>query len=552
MRYYHLIGILLLLFQTMYCEKTKKNVVPFQLQQQVTKNSQISASRTVANTAPEVTAVYETETFSYQTIQVITIDASVVDGNDSPITGALVEIRDTGNINTIYQQVSNSNGRVQGSLNLNTTETTIYVYVTYKGVTTPAKAVAIRTGNNQVLVRITQIKIDVSSSTLSAMTSSSSDSSSVNYSTDTDGDGVVDAYDDYPNDPNKSTKLKFPASGGVNTIGFEGLFPAAGDADLNDTVVVYYIEEDLNASGQIVEIRGNYQYMAHGAGTKHSLYLRLPSTVNITYSSEIRDGNGVLQANGSMNKSTTEATGINAFTPSTTDLQDGLRILGNTDTTLGSSNWNTRTTDTTYVNGYIAKTKIVFNTPVARSVLGLAPYDTFIRLESRPVDANYPAAAPRSITTASSFQVYEVHRPGFYKYTSQVTVDGDLREIGEDIYIDKNNFPFSVIVPGLWKWPEESEDLRVSSTSGYPKFATWTASQGQQDRDWYNDPSAATNTKNYYAWVITNRAALDAPNSFLTAHIGKVSLDEYQTILFVLVLVIIGTLYLRYKFSPIK
>jgi LruC domain-containing protein len=551
MRYFPLIGIVLLLFQSLNCEKTKKNVVPFQLQQQVAKNSQIIANKTVGNTAPEVTAVYETETFSYQTIQVITIDASVVDGNDAPIVGALVEIRDTGNVNTIYQQVSNSNGRVQGSLNLNTTETTIYVYVTYRGVTTPAKAVPIRTGNNQVLVRITQIKIDVSSSTLASMTTSGG-SSSANTFTDTDGDGVVDAYDDYPNDSTKATKLKFPASGGVNTIGFEGLFPAAGDADLNDTVVVYYIEEDLNAAGQIIEIRGNYQYMAHGASTKHSLYLRLPSTVNITYSSEIRNGNGVLQASGPMTKSTTEATGINAFTPSVTDLQDGLRILGNTDTTMGASNWNTRTTDTTYVNGYIAKIKIVFNTPVTRSVLGLAPYDTFIRLESRAVDGTYPAEAPRSVTTAGSFQVYEVHRPGFYKYTSQVTVDGDLREIGEDIYIDKNNFPFSVIVPGLWKWPEESEDIRNSSTTGYPKFATWTSSQGQQDRDWYNDTSAATNTKNYYAWVSTNRSALDTPSSFLTAHIGKVSLEEYQTILFVLVLVITGTLFLRYKFSPIK
>ena len=47
-----------------------------------------------------------------------------------------------------------------------------------------------------------------------------------------------------------------------------------------------------------------------------------------------------------------------------------------------SGSWNARATDVTYVNGYFAKTKIVFTTPVARSVIGLAPYDLYIRVEN--------------------------------------------------------------------------------------------------------------------------------------------------------------------------
>jgi LruC domain-containing protein len=523
MKLFNILITIFIIFNFTNCEKKKKNLLPIQNQISVTKTAKVAANTSVADTSPTVTGVFETEVFNYQTMRVVTIDATVVDGSDQPITGAIVEIKDTSNQNTIYQQVSNSSGRVTGSLNLNTTETTIFVYVIYKGVTTPAKAVAIRTGDNKVLIRITQIKIDLPGSVIA---STGSGSTQVNL-TDSDGDGVLDSYDDYPNNPNKATKLKFPTNG-VNTIGFEGLFPAAGDADLNDTVVVYYIEEDLNALGEIVEIRGNYQYMAHGATTKHSLYLRLPSSINATYSSEVRDANGVLVANAAMSKSTTEATGINSFTPSVTDLQDGLRILGNTDTTIGAANWNTRNTDVNYVNGYMAKVKVIFNTPVARSVLGLAPYDTFIRLESRPVDGSYPAQAPRSVTTAGSFQVYEVHRPGFYKYTSAVIVDADLREIGEDIYIDKNNFPFGVVVPGLWKWPRENRDLRNPSQTGYPKFATWTSSQGVQDANWYEDTQASTSTNNYYVHVTTNRAALDNPNSQLLAFIGNISLEEYQ------------------------
>ena len=59
----------------------------------------------------------------------------------------------------------------------------------------------------------------------------------------------------------KATKIKIPIEG-VNTIGFEGTFPSAGDADLNDLVTVYYVEEDQNAAGQIVEIHGLFQNMA--------------------------------------------------------------------------------------------------------------------------------------------------------------------------------------------------------------------------------------------------------------------------------------------------
>ncbi len=562
MKLSNLFIIFLLIFNISNCEKKKKNLIPIQNQVGIDKNGNVvigtqnssttpnttpSANTapvgTLSNTAPTVTGVYENEVFSYQTMRVVTIDASVVDGSDQPIVGAVVEIRDTTNVNTIYQQVSNSSGRVQGSLNLNTTETTIYVYVIYRGVTTPAKAVVVRTGDNKVLVRITQIKIDLPTSTITSTGSSSTGTSL----TDSDGDGVLDSIDDYPNDPNKATRLKFPTNG-VNTIAFEDLFPNAGDADLNDSVVVYYIEEDLNAAGQIVEIRGNYQYMAHGSGFQHSLYLRLPSTVNVNYSSEVRNGNGVLLGNAAMTKSKTETTGINAFTPSVTDLQDGLRILGNTNTTMPA--WNSRTTDTTYVNGHFAKVKVVFNTPVARSVIGLAPYDTFMRNESKNVDGTYPTDAPRAVTSAGSFQVYEVHRPGFYKFTSQATVDGDLREIGEDIYIDKNNFPFGIVVPGLWKWPRESRDLRILAQTGYPKFANWTSTQGVQDANWYSDSAAASSTNNYYASVITNKAALDTPNSQLLAFLGSVnSFAEFQILLGLLVVGVIGYFIIKKKFQ---
>ena len=67
---------------------------------------------------------------------------------------------------------------------------------------------------------------------------------------------------------------------------------------------------------------------------------------------------------------------------------------------------------------------------------------------------------------------------------------------------------FAVLVPGLWKWPAESKDLRVAASSGYPRFATWVSSGGQTDTDWYNDASAATSAEcvlficNYKSWCL--------------------------------------------------
>jgi hypothetical protein len=228
--------IIFSLFFTQCENKKKKNYIPIQSIANVGSPASPSSSTqptSISNTQAVVGTEYAIETFSYQTTRPISIDATVVDGDDKPITGALVEIRDSGNVNSIYQQLSNTVGKVIGSLTLNTTETKIYVYVTYKGLTTAATVVAIKQ-DNKVLIKITSVKVPIKTADLQVATSSSSEAGSVSL-TDTDGDGVLDQYDDYPNDATKATKLRFPSSG-VNTIGFEGTFPSAGDADLNDLV----------------------------------------------------------------------------------------------------------------------------------------------------------------------------------------------------------------------------------------------------------------------------------------------------------------------------
>ena len=124
------------------------------------------------------------------------------------------------------------------------------------------------------------------------------------------------------------------------------------------------------------------------------------------------------------------------------------------------------------MEGLIARVKIAFSRPVSKKVLGSAPLDLFIKILSKKVNKSYPADAPRSLTAENSY--YEVHFPGKYFYSS-----------GKDVYIDKQGFPWTIMVPGVWAWPFESQDIRKSGA--YPKFNNWVNSKGTEDVDWYKE-----------------------------------------------------------------
>jgi LruC domain-containing protein len=58
---------------------------------------------------------------------------------------------------------------------------------------------------------------------------------------DFDGDGVIDRYDMFPEDPDKTTQTRFPDVG-KQIVAFEDLWPGYGDFDFNDLVVSNVVE----------------------------------------------------------------------------------------------------------------------------------------------------------------------------------------------------------------------------------------------------------------------------------------------------------------------
>ncbi|WP_016756831.1 LruC domain-containing protein [Leptospira santarosai] len=254
---------------------------------------------------------------------------------------------------------------------------------------------------------------------------------------DSDKDGVPDVLDTYPQDPTRSALIRIPAEG-VSTVAYEDLYPSAGDADLNDYVLHIHNEEDLNTAGDVIRLRGTYQHVARGAGYKHTFFLKLPVSVGATYSRKVVREDG---------KVVTELT---TKTVTASDLNQGIQIHEESNKTTSNPNVNP---GGVFKPGHIATIEIVFNSPVKKTTLGIYPYDIFIKVANTGK---------------------EIHFPGLYKNSN-----------GTDKYLDSNNFPWAILVPGAWKYPYEGLDIRKETQTGYKEFNLWVASNGTSYKDWY-------------------------------------------------------------------
>jgi len=96
---------------------------------------------------------------------------------------------------------------------------------------------------------------------------------------DSDGDGVMDAQDEYPNDPNKAYNNYYPSSSPSSgaTVAFEDQWPIKGDYDLNDVVVSYRYKIVTNAQNRVVQVNGDYTLHATGSGYDTGFAVEFPT-----------------------------------------------------------------------------------------------------------------------------------------------------------------------------------------------------------------------------------------------------------------------------------
>lgn len=356
--------------------------------------------------------------FTYNTVQTIPLNLVVTDKQSKPVSGATVIVSDNqGNI--LFQGISDNTGKVSGTITVETAVGQITLEITANGESIT---------NVINLINVIGINREIKYEILLPV---------VAAPTDTDKDGVPDTLDTYPQDPTRSSLIRIPAEG-VSTVAYEDLYPSAGDADLNDYVLHIHNEEDLNAAGDVIRLRGTYQHVARGAGYKHTFFLKLPVSVGAKYSRKVVREDGK------------EITALNTINVSAADLTAGVQIHEESNKTTSNPNVNP---GGVYKPGYIATIEIVFNSPVKKSVIGNYPYDIFIKV----------------INTGK-----EIHFPGLYKNAN-----------GTDKYLDSNQFPWAILVPGAWKYPYEGFDIRKDTQTGYKEFNLWVASKGTSYKDWY-------------------------------------------------------------------
>ena len=375
--------------------------------------------------------------FNFQTTQEITVDVTVTDPN-GPVQGAIVNITDPdqGGI-SVFQGVTDENGNVGGQLTIPTTSGELELVVQV------GETVATQPVSTDNLIGIDR-NIQFTQPTDAAQIA------------DADADGVPDGLDYYPQDATRSSRLIYPA-GGVSVVAFEDLYPKAGDADFNDLVIQVKNEEDRDANGQVVRLRGEYRVLARGAGYKHNLFLNLPGhgVAHIV----LRDGAGQVVADVTRSLSSFEA--LPVF-PKSVDyfVNPAMDSAALYDSSVLCPRMCNVYEGSQYVKGYTADVEVIFEEPVP--TLPSAPYDLFIYV----------------LNTRK-----QIHFPGMVAGAT-------------DPYIDANGFPWALKMPAEWNWPLERKHIE----SGYPQFKSWYESRGATDRDWYlqTTPESSDNLYRYF------------------------------------------------------
>ncbi|TVQ26985.1 MAG: LruC domain-containing protein, partial [Spirochaetaceae bacterium] len=249
---------------------------------------------------------------------------------------------------------------------------------------------------------------------------------------DSDGDGVPDVYDAFPNDPNAAFVQNVPADGNL-TIAFEDLFGRAnaGDADYNDFIASYRIQEISNADGYITSIRVDATAVVKLAGYNHRFGIRIDRFDGVaTLEREYIDFDGA----------TRTQTVASASGPVEVELFE------NSATAVGKSAWFT----------------LSFDTPQ--------------RQPDSPVVLSEPPYNPWVIVRNTGHDIHLIDREPL---TELITSKNP-----NDRFVDSDGFPWALLVPEEWIHPAEAK--RIDSDEWYPRFTNWRLSGGEEFTDWYH------------------------------------------------------------------
>ena len=255
----------------------------------------------------------------------------------------------------------------------------------------------------------------------------------------------------------------YPSQNGRATLAFEDLWPRMGDYDFNDVILSYQFEHTLNNRNKLINLKMTFDIQAMGASYHNGLNIHLPGVLANQIQSATLTKNSVLMSDDLIEAGHLEAhlTLVEDFQTTISSACDMYRTL--TDCT--------EDIDGTYV------LDVTFTQAIEPSVMGPAPYDTYLFA----VDNKY-----HGLYGSRSWEVHSKLHEGSSMFDTSLLGIEDDQSNGLNTFVNQNNFPWVINIPGSWQHPKENADiLRV-----YPQFRTWVMSDGSEAKDWYQPDNA--------------------------------------------------------------
>ena len=284
--------------------------------------------------------------------------------------------------------------------------------------------------------------------------------------TDTDQDGVIDASDDYPNDPAKAFN-----NWAYGTLAFEDMWPFKGDYDFNDLVTGYSINQITNGEGKVVEIKMDLEVKAVGAAYTNALAFMLgdltPSDIQSVSGQHTSGGVGTSGIELNQNKAVIVA------------IDDVYDFLGRPE----GAFFNTLSFKPSEAFKLIS-IDIVLASPKSASLIGLAPFNAFI--------------VPEGINGSQARR--EIHLAGMH---GSDLVDSQLFGQNDDntnpalnnYYKSNTNLPWAMNITSTeYKHVLEYEPI----INAYHHFANWAQTSGGIYNDWYMNKSGYRNVNKIF------------------------------------------------------
>lgn len=263
--------------------------------------------------------------------------------------------------------------------------------------------------------------------------------------TDSDGDGIIDFYDEYPNDGDRAYDTYTPSVYGWGSYAFEDLWPNEGDYDFNDLVLNYRYTHVYNSSDRIVETILTFNIKNVGGSYRNGFGIEIDMDESLIQSVT---GSDLTTGIVSLNSKGLEA---NQVKPVVILFDDA---------------WASNKT----ANGL--ELVITYNSPIATADFGTKNPFIFINGD-RGREVHLSNKPPTSLVNSEFFGTQDdTSDPANGRYYKNVT-----------------NLPWAIDIIHDFVYPIEKSPIIY----GYNRFAEWAESGGTVYTDWYKDQDGYRN-----------------------------------------------------------